>query len=841
MAQGYKLRLGDGTTFAVDEKGLHTWLEGRLMDESARIQPQGTTQWLTVRQLQAFERDAAEREAMSRRVAERQAEAARKAAEEQKVEEERKAADEAAARERLAEQERLAAEQQAEAARKAAEESRAAEEQAEAARRVATAEKKAAAENKAAADKKAADKKALAKKKTAAEKKAAAERQAAEERKAEEERKAAEARAEAERKAAAEKAAAERRAAAEKAAAEKAAAEKAAADRKAAAERQAAEEKAAREREAAEEQAAREREAAEREAEEERRAAEARAEVERKAAAEKKAAGERKAADERRAEEERRLAEARAARERETQEQERALERQAAGARAERERLATETDRSRSLAAFDDLEEPGGPEIPIAPGGPEIALGPVAMGMDDSSPLYEVDSQLKRIPMVPASEADRDGAGWSGPAAVSQFESVIAAIFDRISPFVLWCERWVVSRMRARRAAVGGTPWPAAVASASPAASGTAAKQWMTLPKAWAARAAAAVAPLMATARHSLSQLPRLKWPRAAASSGATPTANAAEPAAPAPRPEIIDIAEPPLAPAPEKAVEPIRPAEPLRVLAAAEPIRPAEIPRASSPSSRPPTPFNDLPVIKLAEINEPEPEEDEFDDGPMSRVSEGLATGWAWVKSLTVTAILLVVIVVLVQNYKTWFPRAMGATLRLFSGMDDLKAKYAPPEASREALEAATQQLPQLAPATIETIMTRTGSVALAPTEVFRRASEAAARGKAALAPTASGELDSHMTALLGELNESEAASLRRYMERVAAGEAMLPYEDNEAMWLTARGARRLPPERLARVQQLHAQAITLGLPSKPAPEEPSLPSLPPLPSLPAFEGPSR
>ena len=40
MAQGYKLRLGDGTTFAVDEKGLHTWLEGRLMDESARIQPQ---------------------------------------------------------------------------------------------------------------------------------------------------------------------------------------------------------------------------------------------------------------------------------------------------------------------------------------------------------------------------------------------------------------------------------------------------------------------------------------------------------------------------------------------------------------------------------------------------------------------------------------------------------------------------------------------------------------------------------------------------------------------------------------------------------------------------------
>src|SRR6185369_8245497 len=96
MAQGYKLRLGDGTTFAVDEKGLHTWLEGRLMDESARIQPQGTTQWLTVRQLQVFE-----------------GEAARKAAEEQRAAEERKAADEAASRERMAAEERRAAEQQA--------------------------------------------------------------------------------------------------------------------------------------------------------------------------------------------------------------------------------------------------------------------------------------------------------------------------------------------------------------------------------------------------------------------------------------------------------------------------------------------------------------------------------------------------------------------------------------------------------------------------------------------------------------------------------------------------------------------------------------------------------
>ena len=96
-------------------------------------------------------------------------------------------------------------------------------------------------------------------------------------------------------------------------------------------------------------------------------------------------------------------------------------------------------------------------------------------------------------------------------------------------------------------------------------------------------------------------------------------------------------------------------------------------------------------------------------------------------------------------------------------------------------------------------------------------------------------------MDALTAELTETEAVRLRAYFEKLGAGEATLPYEDDEALWLTARGARRLPPERLSRLQQLSAQAVTLGLGPKPAPEEPSLPSLPPLPSLPGFKEPSR
>src|SRR5262245_55008712 len=67
IGQGYKLRLGDGTTFAVDEKGLQTWLQGKLVDQNARIQPAGSNKWFTIRQLQALEREMAEQAAFEQR------------------------------------------------------------------------------------------------------------------------------------------------------------------------------------------------------------------------------------------------------------------------------------------------------------------------------------------------------------------------------------------------------------------------------------------------------------------------------------------------------------------------------------------------------------------------------------------------------------------------------------------------------------------------------------------------------------------------------------------------------------------------------------------------------
>src|SRR5688572_23982423 len=115
LAEGFKLRLGDGTTFSVDEKGLLTWLSGGLVDSKARVQPVGSRKWYSVQQVLA-----AERASTGRPVVER--EAADRAATQEALATERKVADDRAAVERKAAQvERKAAQEEAAAARKAAE------------------------------------------------------------------------------------------------------------------------------------------------------------------------------------------------------------------------------------------------------------------------------------------------------------------------------------------------------------------------------------------------------------------------------------------------------------------------------------------------------------------------------------------------------------------------------------------------------------------------------------------------------------------------------------------------------------------------------------------------
>ena len=303
----YKLRLGDGTTFSVDEKGLNTWLQGGLVDDKARIQPAGSKKWFSLKQVLAaqgeqrghavrqtqqgradVDRQAAEEAAaIERRVMEQRAAEDRKAAEDLASAERKAAAQRSAAERKLIEEreaaERYAAEEAAEAEARAAAERQAEQERVEAERRAAEEAKRAADEDARAAEERMAAESAEAMAREAeriaeAEAKVAAERaeRAARKRKAEE------ARVEAERQAAEAARIQAERVAAERAAAERKAAEDLAAEaaRVAAAEKAVAAERA-------------ERAERKRRAEEERLAAERRA----AGAAAEKAAAERDAAE----------------------------------------------------------------------------------------------------------------------------------------------------------------------------------------------------------------------------------------------------------------------------------------------------------------------------------------------------------------------------------------------------------------------------------------------------------------------------------------------------------------------------------------------------------------
>ncbi|HET9316310.1 MAG TPA: hypothetical protein VFQ51_12020, partial [Vicinamibacteria bacterium] len=83
----------------------------------------------------------------------------------------------------------------------------------------------------------------------------------------------------------------------------------------------------------------------------------------------------------------------------------------------------------------------------------------------------------------------------------------------------------------------------------------------------------------------------------------------------------------------------------------------------------------------------------------------------------------------------------------------------------------------------------------------------------RAALGPTSAAELDRLTVALTAELPRAERTRLGAYLQRVRDRAATAPFEDQEAAWLMARAARRLPAERLSRLQELFARAAALGL----------------------------
>ena len=74
--------------------------------------------------------------------------------------------------------------------------------------------------------------------------------------------------------------------------------------------------------------------------------------------------------------------------------------------------------------------------------------------------------------------------------------------------------------------------------------------------------------------------------------------------------------------------------------------------------------------------------------------------------------------------------------------------------------------------------------------------------------------EIDNLTAAAAAGLDPAEGEQLRGYLAALRAGTPTAAYQDKEAVWLMARGARRLPAERLARMEELFAQAVTVALP---------------------------
>jgi hypothetical protein len=186
----------------------------------------------------------------------------------------------------------------------------------------------------------------------------------------------------------------------------------------------------------------------------------------------------------------------------------------------------------------------------------------------------------------------------------------------------------------------------------------------------------------------------------------------------------------------------------------------------------------------------------------------------WVWVKRLTIAAALLVTAALLATNREAWLPHAQSGATVVFKEVDRLTSKAVAPEVPPAAVEAAHAQNPQLRADTITLVMERANLGGLEPLDVFRRATEAAQHGRAGLGQAANDELDALGRLLAEGLPEAEGRRLVAYQAKVKGGAITAPYEDQEAMWLTGRAARNFAPDRLARLQELLAQAVAAGLP---------------------------
>jgi hypothetical protein len=242
--------------------------------------------------------------------------------------------------------------------------------------------------------------------------------------------------------------------------------------------------------------------------------------------------------------------------------------------------------------------------------------------------------------------------------------------------------------------------------------------------------------------------------------------------------------------------------------------------PASEPPSPKPPPAISELPVLRLAEIHEEEDAGDLYEGDEPGAGPGVLRLLWLWTRRLVALAVLVLGGTWAALTWKSWFPKAGEVGQKALTTLDEqVRSKEIESERA-QALQAGVEQLPELAPETIRLLLASAARGELGVPELFQLAADAAGNGAASLTQDEARELTTLRDELLAGLHPTEREHVRDYERERAVG-AAFPVEERAVIELVARGARLLPPERLARLQTLLGKAIAAGLksPSPPAP----------------------
>jgi hypothetical protein len=248
------------------------------------------------------------------------------------------------------------------------------------------------------------------------------------------------------------------------------------------------------------------------------------------------------------------------------------------------------------------------------------------------------------------------------------------------------------------------------------------------------------------------------------------------------------------------------------------EPVAEPYVPAPPREAVKPPPALGQLPVLSLAEFEQPSVVEDVY-EGENEHEPSAL---WPWLKRGLAAVALLATGILAGASWEAWVPGVLQLGPRLFTAIDRQAGAKERAEQQRQALEQATLQLPHLDQETIRRLMAISPSGLLEPAEVFRLAVDASARGVSILSPEEAQELEALWRRLQEGLSPGQRGRMREY-DRLRTQRQTYAFEDRAIVELLPAAARKLAPELRERLQVLYGRTVGAGLalPPHPVPDE--------------------